>query len=88
MRQHADKLTTKRGQKFALDHSDQSKKLYIKNMYNAIYDVFIEAGMARHRGTPVFLDMEILYQRKRSMEKLQPLIWWSQGMSCLPTKQA
>ena len=49
MKQNEHRLTTKRGQKFGSNHADWSKKSYIKSMYDSIYDVFIEAGVAKVR---------------------------------------
>jgi hypothetical protein len=56
MRRHGDRLVTKRGEKFASNRADWSKHVYIKQMYDVIYDEMVGAGVARVLETPKFLD--------------------------------
>ena len=47
-----------RGQCFASDRADWSKKSYVMHMYDAIYDTFVKAGVAKHLLEPVYQDMK------------------------------
>lgn len=57
-RRHVDKLVTKRGKKFESNRADWSKEVYIKQMYDVIYDNMVEAGVARTLEHPVFMDAD------------------------------
>jgi hypothetical protein len=56
MKRHGDRLVTKRGERFAANRADWSKHFYIKQMYDVIYDEFVDANVARALDTPVFMD--------------------------------
>ena len=51
-------IETKRGQQFAFDRSDWPKALYVWQVYNAIYDTYIKAGVAICQEQPVYQDMK------------------------------
>jgi hypothetical protein len=58
IRRHSHRLVTKRGERFALSRSDWSKFSYIKQMYDVIYDEFVDAGVAVPREEKVFMDRD------------------------------
>mmetsp|Transcript_25506 Transcript_25506/g.46120 ORF Transcript_25506/g.46120 Transcript_25506/m.46120 type:complete len:152 (-) Transcript_25506:1151-1606(-) len=45
-KRHADKIVTKRGERFASCRADWTKKLNLAQMYDVIYDVMLEARIA------------------------------------------
>src|SRR5687768_2586837 len=51
---HSHLSTIKRGQCFASDSADWSKKSYIRQMYDSIYNTYIEAIVAKALDSPVF----------------------------------
>lgn len=55
MRRHSKRLVTKRGVKFLSHRSDWSKPEFIEQMYDVIYDVFIEAGVAVKLDNPDYV---------------------------------
>jgi hypothetical protein len=56
MRQNSHRLVTKRSKRFALSRADWSKFSYIKQMYDVIYDEFVNAGVAHLREVSVFMN--------------------------------
>jgi hypothetical protein len=46
MKRHGHLLVTKRGEKYAIDRTEWSKQVYIKQMYDVIYDEMADAGVA------------------------------------------
>ena len=49
-------LTSKRGQKFALDRSNATTFTNMEKMYDEIYDAFVECGVAIKLDVPVLMD--------------------------------
>jgi hypothetical protein len=58
MKRHAHRLVTKRGERFASSRADWSKFHYIKQMYDVIYDEFVDAGVAEVLEEKVSMDRE------------------------------
>ena len=56
MRRQSHRLVTKRGERFASNRADWSKFSYIKQMYDVIYDEYVDAGVAKPRAVSVFMD--------------------------------
>jgi hypothetical protein len=57
-RRHGDKLVTKRGERFAVDCADWSKHIYMKQMYDVIYNNMVEAGIAMSLVEPICTDKQ------------------------------
>jgi hypothetical protein len=57
LRQHKDKLITKRGEKFALNRGDWTTLPSIRQMYKVIYDEMVDANMAVSLENPIFTDI-------------------------------
>ena len=51
-------LTSKRGQKFALDRSSATTFTNIKKMYDEVYEAMTESGVARKLDNPIYMDRE------------------------------
>ena len=87
LKQHAIQLTTKQGQHFAANRSDWSKRSYVKQMYDCIYDAYVEAGVAKPLDQPVFMDIngQIVSEKQKYGElvDIQSHIW---NIYSLPTK--
>ena len=47
---------TKRGEKFACDHSELTNMKNIRQMYDVIYDEMVDAGVAVKLDTPIYTD--------------------------------
>jgi hypothetical protein len=56
MRRNSHRLVTRKGERFASNRADWSKFSYIKQMYDIIYNKFIDAQVARLREIPVFMN--------------------------------
>lgn len=56
MRRFEHRLVTKRGERFEANRSDWSKEVYIKQMYDVIYDNMLEARIAIALDDPVYMD--------------------------------
>jgi hypothetical protein len=56
-KRHGSRLVTKRGERFAADRADWSKYMYIKQMYDVIYDNMVEAGIAEEIEDPITMDI-------------------------------
>jgi hypothetical protein len=62
------KLVTKQGERFASDLADWSKEIYIRQMYDVIYDNMVEAGVAIVLDHPMVMDKDgIEAQNKEDM---------------------
>lgn len=57
-RRHADRLITKRGEKFASNRADWTKAPYISQMYDRIYETFVKARVAVKLDKPVSNDIQ------------------------------
>jgi hypothetical protein len=58
IRRHGHRLVTKRGERFATDRANWSKKSYISQMYDVIYDNMVEAHIAIRLPRPISMDEE------------------------------
>jgi hypothetical protein len=56
MKRHGPYLDSSVGRKFAVDRSDWLKPGYLQDMYDSIYKIFEEAGVASHSNVPVAYD--------------------------------
>ena len=56
MRRYGHRLVTKRGQKFESNRADWCKEVYIRQMYDVIYDNMIDAGIAHKLPDAVLMD--------------------------------
>jgi hypothetical protein len=56
LRRNGHRIVTKRGQKFESNRADWCKEVYIRQMYDVIYDNMVEAGIAEKLAQPVFMD--------------------------------
>lgn len=79
LRRNVDKLTTKYGQRFASDCGDWSKRSWVSQMYDEIYNTYIIAGVARPLETPCYKDMSgknvsesLKYGEQIEIEMLHP----------------
>jgi len=57
-KRHADKIVTKKGERFASCRADWTKKLNIAQMYDVIYDVMVKACIASKWPVSVYTDRE------------------------------
>jgi hypothetical protein len=55
-KRHSDRLVVKRGERFASDRAEWSKEIYIRQMYDVIYDNLVNAGIAVKLPENVFMD--------------------------------
>ena len=46
-RRYGDHIVTKRGEKFEINRNDWYKEVYIRQMYDVIYDNMVDAGVSR-----------------------------------------
>jgi hypothetical protein len=53
---HNDVLVVKRGERFASDRAEWSKEIYIRQMYDVIYDNLVNAGIAVKLPESVFMN--------------------------------
>ena len=58
MKRYAQFIDTKIPKRFALDKSEWLRPEYLEDMYDAIYTIFVEAGVARMVEDPIAYDME------------------------------
>jgi len=57
-KRHADKIVTKKGERFASCRADWTKKSNIAQMYDVIYDVMVEACISSKQPVPVYTNRE------------------------------
>ena len=71
MRRHRSLVKSTKGSKFPVNRADWSKPEYLKQMYDVIYEVFIESGIGRKLETPVAYNKqgEILCSENSSEEQ-------------------
>ena len=51
-------LTSKHGQKFALDRSNATTFTNIKKMYDEVYEAMTECGVAKKLDNPIYMDRD------------------------------
>jgi hypothetical protein len=93
IKRHKGVLVTKRGERFACNRADWTKRPYIKQMYDVVYDEMVDAGVARKRANPVFMlwtrkGMRLVTMMQQDMEGRVLCKSLTQTIFCLPTSPA
>ena len=58
MRRHGHRLVTKRGKRFACNRAEWTTYPNMKQMYDVVYDEFVDAGIAEQLEEPIWTDEE------------------------------
>lgn len=87
-KRHGEKLVTKRGEKFAHNGADWTKEVYIRQMYDRIYDNLVTAKVAKRLEEPVYYDkIGNVVPEEESYGLECDIEITDQNTSCLPMKQ-
>jgi hypothetical protein len=58
LKRHESQLSSKRGERFAVDRSDWTRYETFEDMYNAVYAAMVDAGVAEKLERPIFTDRD------------------------------
>eukprot|EP00985_Skeletonema_marinoi_P032003 scaffold37996_cov205-Skeletonema_marinoi.AAC.1 len=58
LKRHTSQLSSKRGERFAVDRSDWTRYETFEDMYNAVYAAMADAGVAEKLERPIFTDRD------------------------------